>query len=318
MIPVAHWVATATTTITLLEGTKMKSITRHRTLTTRLGLLALAIVLFAGSPVSAQEIAHSQFFPILARTAGAGGTQWVTDMTIHNMTDSDLEVGVLFLEADVANIFNPAFPDRFNLAPRETLLIQDVLNTLFGFDTDIKGSMLVTVDSERILVNPAGAEILATTRTYNTGDPAGTFGQTVPALGWTINASATTSVVTGVINSTRFRSNLGIASLSLLASIKVHYRVIDGDGDVVAEGRKTLQPASVSQWSLQSLGVPKDDGPLTIELWLDPSDVIPDPCATNFPNMFIGYVSKVDGNPDGTGDAEFIYAAPNDPYDCQY
>ncbi len=32
--------------------------------------------------------------------------------------------------------------------------------------------------------------------------------------------------------------------------------------------------------------------------------------------MFIAYVSKVDGNPDGTGDAEFIYAAPNDPYDC--
>ena len=27
--------------------------------------------------------------------------------------------------------------------------------------------------------------------------------------------------------------------------------------------------------------------------------------------------TKVDGNPDGTGDAEFIYAAPNDPYDCQ-
>ena len=317
MIPVAHWVATATTTITLLEGTKMKSITRRRTLTTRLGLLALAIVLFAGSPLSAQEIAHSQFFPILARTSGAGGTQWVTDMTIHNLTDSDLVVGTLFLEADVANIFNPSFPDRFNLGPRETLLIQDVLNTLFGYDTNIKGSMLVTVDPERISINPEGAEILATTRTYNTGDPAGTFGQTVPALGLTINASATTSVVTGVINSTRFRSNLGIASLSLLTALRVHYRVIDGDGDIVTEGMKTLQPASVSQWSLQSLGVPKNDGPLTIELWIDPSDVIPNPCDTNFPNMFIAYVSKVDGNPDGTGDAEFIYAAPNDPYDCQ-
>jgi len=296
----------------------MKLIARHRSLTTRIGLLALAIVLFAGSPLSAQEIAHSQFFPILARTAGVGGTQWVTDMTVHNLTDEDLIVGVQFLEADKANIFNPSFPDRFNIAPRETLLIEDVLNTLFGFDTDIKGSMLVTVDTAMISDNPAGAEILATTRTYNIGDPAGTYGQTVPAIGWIINAAATTSVVTGVINSTRFRSNLGIVSMSLLASIRVHYRVIDGDGDNVAEGMKTLQPASVSQWSLQSLGVPKSDGPLTIELWMDPSDVLPDPCVTNFPNMFMAYVSKVDGNPDGTGDAEFIYAAPNDPYDCQY
>jgi len=45
--------------------------------------------------------------------------------------------------------------------------------------------------------------------------------------------------------------------------------------------------------------------------------VFPDPCATQFPNMFIAYVSKVDGNPDGTGDAEFIYAAPTDPYRCR-
>ncbi len=279
-----------------------------------LALLALS----AATPSSAQEIAHSQFFPILARTAGAGGTQWVTDMTIHNPTDSALVVGVVFLEADVANVFNPAFPNRFTLAPRETRLIKDVLNTLLGFETDIKGAMLVTVDPARISGNPEGAEILATTRTYNTGNPAGTFGQTVPALGRTINAAATTSIVTGVINSTRFRSNLGVASLSLIAAIRVHYKVIDGAGDTVSQGMKTIQPASVSQWSLQSLGVPKSDGPLSIELWLDPGDVIPNPCSINFPNMFIAYVSKVDGNPDGTGDAEFIYAAPNDPYDCGY
>ena len=80
---------------------------------------------------------------------------------------------------------------------------------------------------------------------------------------------------------------------------------------------RTLQPASVSQWSFQQLGVPKQDGPLTVELWMHPDDVLPDPCATQFPNMFIAYVSKVDGNPDGTGDAEFIYAAPHEPYSCQ-
>jgi hypothetical protein len=280
-------------------------------------LVAVGLLAFSAAPLPAQEIAHSQFFPILARTAGVGGTQWVTDLSIHNMTDEELTVGTQFLEADVANVFNPTFPDRFTLAPRETRLIPDVLHELYGYDTDIKGAMLVTVDPSLIAGNPDGAEILATTRTYNTGDPAGTFGQTVPALSRTINASATTSVVTGVVNSTRFRSNLGIMSMALVASITVHYRVLDGDGATVSEGSKTLQPASVGQWSLQSLGVPKTDSPLTVELWLDPDDVMPDPCATNFPNMFIAYVSKVDGNPEGTGDAEFIYAAPNDPYSCR-
>ena len=283
----------------------------------RLGLSAAVCALLVAAPAGAQEIAHSQFFPILARTAGVGGTQWVTDLTVHNLTDSELVVGTQFLEADVANIFNPSFPDRFTLAPRETRLIPDVLNVLYGYETAITGAMLLTVDPSLVGSNPEGSEILATTRTYNVGDPAGTFGQTVPALSKTINAAATTSVVTGVVNSQRFRSNLGIMNMSLLAELRVNYRVLDAAGDVVAEGQRTLQPASVSQWSLQRLGVPKQDGPLTIELWMHPDDVLPDPCATNFPNMFIAYVSKVDGNPDGTGDAEFIYAAPNDPYSCQ-
>ena len=93
-------------------------------------------------------------------------------------------VGVQFLEADKANVFNPSFPDRFNLGARETVLIEDVLNELFGFETDIKGAMVVTVDPQLVpgSGNPVGSEILATTRTYNTGDPAGTYGQTVPAL----------------------------------------------------------------------------------------------------------------------------------------
>jgi hypothetical protein len=298
----------------------MKSTLGHSLFTRILtisGLLALATL--TALPVSAQQIAHTQFFPILARTAGAGGTQWVSDLTVHNMMDAQVVVGVQFLEADKANVFNPSFPDRFTLAPRETVLIEDALNSLFGFETNIKGALVVTVDNQLVpgANNPEGSELLATSRTYNTGDPAGTFGQTVPATGTVINAAPTKSLVSGAINSTRFRSNLGAMNMTFIASLRIKYRVLDETGSVVAEGMKTLLPASVSQWSFQSLGVPKTDGPLTVEMWMHPDDVLEDPCASNFPTMFIGYVSKVDGNPDGTGDAEFIYAAPNDPYDCQ-
>jgi len=295
----------------------MKSLI-DRKLCTFVAVAALAMALNV-SPVSAQEIAHTQFFPILARTAGAGNTQWVTDLTVHNLADADLMVGAQFLPADQANVFNPSFPTRFELGAHETVLIADVLNELFGYDTDVKGAMVVTVDATLMpgSGNPAGSEILATTRTYNKADPAGTYGQTVPALSYAINAAPTKSVVTGVVNSTRFRSNLGIMNMTFLNTLRVNYRVLDGSGAVVVEGMKTLQPASVSQWSLQSLGVPKQDGPLTIELWMHPGDVLADRCATNFPTMFMAYVSKVDGNPDGTGDAEFIYAAPNDPYNCR-
>mgnify|MGYP001812897641 CR=1 FL=1 len=120
-------------------------------------------------------------------------------------------------------------------------------------------------------------------------------------------------MATGVRNDSLFRANLGIASLTLLAEVTVHYRVRDATGAILVEGMKAMPPSTVSQWSFSSLGVPTTEGPLTVELWLDPADVLPDACATLFPNMFIAYVSKVDN---GTGDAEYIYAAPNDPYDC--
>jgi hypothetical protein len=285
---------------------------------TEVAVLATLIVAMAMTgTAAAQQLAHSQFIPVVARNAGVGGTQWVTDVTVYNDTDETLTVGTQFLPADQANLFNPAFPDRFTLAPRETKAFVDVLNVLFGYETDIKGAMLLTADSSLIPGNPEGAKILAATRIYNTGDPAGTYGQTVPALSLTINASGTPSVVTGVRNDSRYRANLGIASLTLISEITVHFRVRTQDGSVLREGSKDLPPSSMSQWSFQQLGVPKTEGPLTVELWLDPSDVLPDPCATQFPNMYVAYVSKVDGNPNGTGDAEFIYAAPTEPYDCQ-
>ncbi len=279
-------------------------------------LALIILALCATAPVEAQQIAHSQFFPVVARTAGVGGTQWLSDLTVVNLTDSELTVGTQFVIADQANIFDPTFPTRFTLAPRETRLIVDVINNLFGYETNIKGALLLMVDPSVITTNPEGSVILATTRTYNTGSSEGTFGQTVPALGWVINASGTPSYVTGAINDSRFRSNLGIVSLALFAEITVHYKVMDASGATVVEGSKTMLPSSMSQWSFADLGVPKADGPLTVELTLDPADVFPDPCATQFPNMFIAYVSKVDGNPDGTGDAEFIYAAPTETYDC--
>ena len=282
----------------------------------RLTVCFILLCLALCSPVHAQQLAHSQFIPVVARAAGLGGTLWVSDVTVYNATDSELIVGLQFLIADQANLFNPAFPDRFTLAARETRIIEDVLFELFGYETNIKGSLLLTVDSVLIAENPAGGKILAATRVYNVGDPAGTFGQSVPALSLAINAAGTPSVVTGARNDSLFRSNLGIVSMALFSQITVNYRFRSADGSIVAEGSQTMLPSSMSQWSFSELGVPATEGPVTVELWMNADDVFPDPCATQFPNMFIAYVSKVDGNPQGTGDAEFLYAAPTDPYSC--
>ncbi len=79
-------------------------------------------------------------------------------------------------------------------------------------------------------------------------------------------------------------------------------------------GRGSVDLPSLSgvQRSFGSFRVGRVAGPITVELWLDPAGVAPDPSAVGFPAKFAAYASKMDGNPDGTGDAEFLPAVPTE------
>lgn len=277
------------------------------------------LVLIVAVSAHSQEMAPTQFFPIVAHTTGAGEppTQWATDLVINNLSAHTVAVGLQFFPAGQANAIDPNFPIRIDLSVRETVLYEDVLSTYFGYDRNITGMLLVTCDPDMMLAsgNQYSDMILATTRTYNVGSPQGTFGQTVPSLRPMANAYSGQSFVTGARNDGRFRSNLGIANLSL-QSATIHYRILIGQARVLAQGTKTLPAMTVGQWSFFQLGVGRFEGAMTVDLWLDPDDVMPDPCLSPWPNMFMAYVSKVDGNPQGTGDAEFLYATPTQTLSC--
>jgi hypothetical protein len=270
------------------------------------------VVLVTAAGAAAQEVDTTVLFPIVARTAGVGTSQWVTDLTVHSLVDQPVEVGLQFFPADQANTFNFIFPDRISVGPRGTVLVEDVLASVFGYQDDITGVLLVTAEQDFIPGNPEDSEILAVTRTYNAADPAGTYGQTVPALFAAATGISDPVVATGARNDSRFRSNVGIVSMSFSGVVTVHYRILDGDGNVLAQGSKPIPSLTVKQWRMNQLGVGSVTGPLTVELWLDPADVSIDPCA-DFANRILGYVSKVDN---GTGDAEFLYAAPVNSADC--
>lgn len=273
--------------------------------------MLLVFLIAAATPAAAQQVSGVQFFPVVARTAGVGASQWVTDLTVNNLLAEPVTLGIQFFPENQSNSFDPAFPERIELEARETRVVEDVLASVFGYDTNIKGALVVSVDHDMISGNPPEARIIAVTRTYNTSDPAGTYGQTVPSL----EAQAVTEaplVVTGARNDGQFRSNLGIVSLALFAEIRVHYSILGPDGAQLADGVKTLPSATIRQWSFDQLGVGAVDGAMTVELWLDPDSVSPNPCG-DLANTLMGYVSKVDN---GTGDAEFLYAAPTEDFSC--
>jgi hypothetical protein len=194
------------------------------------------------------------------------------------------------------------------------MLVEDVLLNIFGIDEAAMGMLAMISDSMFIPGNPEMDAVMAVTRTYNVGSPEGTFGQTVPSLVTAVNVGWASSFITGARNDEFFRSNLGIGSTSMISGITVYYRITDSDGNVVVEGSKVLRVASMNQWSFSSLGVGAVEGPLTVELWMDPAQMNDDPCEEDLPIGFFAYVSKVDN---GTGDAEYLMAAPMIPYICE-
>jgi len=288
----------------------------------------LAIVLAFGvvAPGAAQIVNETQFFPVVAHTEGAGDppTSWRTDLTVHNVLDEELTVGVQFLPSDQANNPEEVTVEELILDPRETLTIEDVVGTLFGITDDAMGALLLMCDAETYPSNSEDAAMLATTRTYNVGSAVGTFGTSVPAVpfnGIILNGGQSISLITGVRNDADYRSNLGIVNISFAGvPITVHYRFLDENGSEIARGSKDLDEFTMGQWSFRRLGVPRVfEGPLTVELWLDPEDVPPgDVCEQNEDDLvlFAAYATKVDGNPTGSGDGEFIYAASLVDPDC--
>lgn len=279
-------------------------------------IVVLALLLLAVS--AAAQTGDFLIIPVTAHTNGLNGTRWVTDLTLYNPHDYDLSVGLQFQLADTWLLPINLMASRHTivLAPGETRVLEDLLPTVFELDGEVKGWVLVATLPPPYLPNPVGSRVYASTRVYNVGGEEGTYGQTVPAaLVDAANVGWGSSFVTGARNDGSYRSNLGFACLSL--AVTVHYRISSADGSVVASGELDGMQFSMHQVSFDDLGVGTVDGPLTVELWLDPADVTPDPCSVPFADpigAFFAYVSKVDNL---SGDAEFLPAIPSSPFVCE-
>ena len=112
-----------------------------------------------------------------AHLAGAAGTNWRTDLEIHNWSDQGASYTIELLEHGKNN----SSPEMrsFALAPDKSTRFADVLETVFDFEGG--AALRITTQQGRLLV---------TSRTYNllrAGNPAGlpagaTFGQYIPGL----------------------------------------------------------------------------------------------------------------------------------------
>jgi hypothetical protein len=168
--------------------------------------------------------------PAAAHVGGVAGTDWRTDLEVHNAGAQTLSLSMTALKRDQANP-SPS-PHGFQLAGGRSQRFEDVLAGVFGMD-----------GAAALRLVPTSGAVMVTSRTYN-NQPGGTYGQFIAGVvdddavpygrsARLVQLSQSASSATG------YRTNLGVvnATASSLAVEVVLYR---GDGTKLGSTVVTL------------------------------------------------------------------------------
>lgn len=174
--------------------------------------------------------------PGAASAPGVGASFWVTDLRLFNPDpDETITVWLSALIRDADNSGAPELP--VTVAARGGVALDDIIATTFGL-----------AETTAAIRMRSQAPFLATSRTFNIGGEAGTYGSFIPAFG--PEGALDQGMILHVINQPGepgFRSNVGFANPGLNA-VTVTVLVFDADDrTLIGSGRLDLAPRSFSQ-----------------------------------------------------------------------
>ena len=156
--------------------------------------------------------------PAAGTGAGANGSHWQTELTLHSNSTTAMNVALTFHDRNGA-----AATTAVTLAPRSTVAIDDIVKTRFGADN--------ATGAVEIVVDDAFANKLAiASRTFNSSEN-GEFGQDIPAINVKNAAVAgQTVVLTAPANAVDNRFNAGLYAA---ADSTVRWDLVRADGTLV-------------------------------------------------------------------------------------
>ncbi|HEV2721342.1 MAG TPA: hypothetical protein VG323_15070, partial [Thermoanaerobaculia bacterium] len=151
------------------------------------------------------SLAQRLVLPGAARTAGAFGSFWTTDVTFYNPSDASVNVSVRYAPNGGGVTFAEAQQTTLTLRPREIRLVNDVLHALFGLDSG-GGALYITPET--------GAAINVASRTYSQSDK-GTFGFGMNAIDiFAAIGPRFPATFSGAVLGANFRTNLVLTDVS--------------------------------------------------------------------------------------------------------
>ena len=223
----------------------------------KMNLKAALVVGLLLLPTLASANHYSDFYviPVVSKTAGVNGTNWMSDVAIQNFSAATLNVSFTFIQSgenNSENVFTTPVGDStlVTVPPGGSALIKDVLSTLRPNGNAI-GALLVGADRP----------FAVTSRSYSMSPAGDTVGQTVlPArdfientIGLTNNAMAV-AYIPGLINNARFRTNLGFVagSGSGSSTMALEFRLKDSTGGTIGTRTFAIAPGNFTHVQFSS------------------------------------------------------------------
>lgn len=155
--------------------------------------------------------------PAAGTGPGANGSQWQSELTIHNAAPRPSTLAISFHQG--TQVLGPA---ELTLQAKQTVSHADVVRTLFGV-TGGSGALVITV------ADRDARAIAVTSRTFNTSS-AGVFGQDIPSVD-VANAArpGDLAILPGPSSAAGNRFNFGLYAID---ATNVTWEVVRADGTV--------------------------------------------------------------------------------------
>jgi hypothetical protein len=248
----------------------------------RIALVSLVFALFLAAP-DARALnlgGEVMVIPVIGRFPGAGGTQWRTDVFLGNPYTPVVNVTLRYYPSG-----GTVQTRTLSLAPFSTTTLSDIVLNTFGFENS--GGVLE-------ISTTGGLSTNARARIFNSGNPAGQFGQSVPGIhkGY-LNRQAYMYGLSGINGN---RLNVGVANPND-TSEQIQFIVSDRNNTVLYSTSVTLGPHAYVQYGdiFNTLAIPAQDG--VVVQFISAS------------NLIYGFASEVRND---TGDAVFMFGlSPN-------
>ncbi|MGN6182581.1 MAG: BACON domain-containing protein [Thermoanaerobaculia bacterium] len=212
-------------------------------------------------------------FPIVGHAAGANDSLFESDIRVTNLTANTRKYELHFTPSGIDGT-QTGQSSTLELAPNETMALDDIVASLFGTGTTSSATGMLEVrpittesSSNSLLSSITSTSLkqlqtVASSRTYNF-TPNGTFGQYIPAIPFSDfvgrladNGAANILSLQQVSQSSAYRSNFGFAEASG-QSAELQVRVYDAANTLLSTIGVSLQPREHRQINgmLQQAGI---------------------------------------------------------------